>query len=211
VSKRFIITATDTDVGKTVFAAALTQALSGVYFKPVQAGLEDVDLDSVRRMTGLPGEHFLPELYRLRTPASPHRAAEIDGLEIDVARLVLPQTSRPLIVEGAGGLLVPLTRHTLYADVFQRWGAPVVLCTRTALGTINHSLMSLEALRSRNIPVCGIVFIGDENADSERTITEMGRVKRLGRLPRLQQLTPVNLLQAFTLNFKLRDFTDFSG
>ena len=211
MSKRFVITATDTDVGKTVFSAALTLALSGIYFKPVQAGLEDIDLDAVRRMTGLPAEHFLPELYRLRTPASPHRAAEIDGVDIDVARLVLPKTRLPLVVEGAGGLLVPLTRSTLYADVFRQWGAPVVLCARTALGTINHSLMSLEALRSRNIPVCGIAFIGDENADSERTIIEMGRVKRLGRLPRLQQLTTANLLQAFTQNFNLRDFTEFSG
>jgi dethiobiotin synthetase len=208
VSKRFVITATDTDVGKTVFAAALTQALAGVYFKPVQAGLQDIDLDSVRRMTGLPAEHFLPELYRLRTPASPHRAAELDGVEIDPARLVLPETSRPMVVEGAGGLLVPLTRTTLYVDVFRRWGAPVVLCARTALGTINHSLLSLEALRTRNIPVVGIAFIGDENADSERIICEMGRVKRLGRLPRLQQLTPEHLLQAFKQHFDLRDFTD---
>ena len=207
MSKRFVITATDTDVGKTVFAAALTQALSGIYFKPVQAGLEETDLDVVRRLTGFPEEHFLPEIYRLRTPASPHRAAEIDGIEIDTARLTLPQATRPLIVEGAGGLLVPLTRSTLYADVFRQWAAPVVLCARTALGTINHSLMSLEALRSRNIPICGIAFIGEENADSERTIVEFGRVKRLGRLPLLQPLTPETLQQAFAQNFNLADFT----
>lgn len=211
MSKRFIISATDTDVGKTVFAAALTQALSGIYFKPVQAGLDGTDLEEVRRLSGLPDEHFLPEIYRLRTPASPHRAAEIDGIEIDTARLVLPQTTRPLIVEGAGGLLVPLTRTTLYADVFRDWGAPVVLCARTALGTINHSLMSLEALRSRNIPICGIAFIGEENADSERAIVEIGRVRRLGRLPRLQPLTAETLRQAFAQHFNLADFIGPAG
>lgn len=202
----FLITATDTDVGKTVFAAALTRALEGIYFKPVQAGLEDVDTDTVRRLTGLPPGHFLPEIYRLRTPASPHYAAEQDGINIDMDRLVLPRTERPLIIESAGGLLVPLTRATLYADVFARWQAPAVLCARTALGTINHSLLSLEALRARNIPVLGVAFIGDPNPDSERTICEMGRVKRLGRLPHLAELTPEKLLQAFVQHFDLADF-----
>lgn len=208
MSRRFIITATDTGVGKTVFAATLTLALSGIYFKPVQAGLEDPDLDTVRRLTGLRESHFLPETYRLGSPLSPHRAAELDGIAIDPSRLQLPDTARPLIVEGAGGVLVPLTRERVYADVFRDWQAPVVLCARTTLGTINHSLLSLEALRRRDIGVLGIVFIGDENVDTQRTIVEMGGARSLGRLPYLESLTPAHLQAAFSRHFNVRDFQD---
>ncbi len=204
---RFVITGTDTGIGKTVFAAALTQALNGVYFKPVQAGIENgTDTETVRRLTGLGSDHFLTELYRLHTPASPHRAAEIDGIEIDPDTLVLPVTDQPLIIEGAGGLLVPLTRKTLFIDVFARWNAPVILCARTALGTINHSLLSIEALKRRSIPILGIAFIGDENIDTEWTIAEMSGVLRLGRLPRLEILNSRTLADAFARNFRIEDF-----
>jgi dethiobiotin synthetase len=207
MSLRFIVAGTDTDVGKTVFAAALTGALSGVYFKPVQAGLEPpTDTDTVRSLTGLCDEHFLPEVYRLRSPLSPHRAAEIDGLTIDPAKLALPDCNRPLIVEPAGGLLVPLTREILTIELIARWNAPVVLCARTSLGTINHSLLSLEALKRRTIPVLGVAFIGDANADTERTIVEMGKAKRLGRLPLLPQLNRGTLAEAFARSFRLEDF-----
>ncbi|HVB46867.1 MAG TPA: dethiobiotin synthase [Burkholderiales bacterium] len=207
MNHRIVVTATDTGVGKTVFAAALTLALSGVYFKPVQSGLdEETDTDAVRRLTGLPAGHFLPERYRLRSPLSPHRSAEIDGMEIDPGQLMLPRTERPLIVEGAGGLLVPLTRKILYIDVFARWGAPVILCARTTLGTINHTLLSLEALRRRTVPIRGVVFVGDENPDNERTIAEMGSIRPLGRLPRLAELTRERLARAFAENFRSQDF-----
>ena len=102
--------------------------------------------------------------------------------------------------------MVPLTRRTLYIDVFQRWGVPVVLCARTALGTINHSLLSIEALRTRDIPILGIVFVGDAMPDSERTICEFAGVKRLGRLPLLPRLTPVTLGEAFAADFRRQDF-----
>jgi len=111
-----------------------------------------------------------------------------------------------LIVEGAGGLLVPLTREVAYIDVIARWRAPVVLCARTTLGTINHSLLSIEALRARGIPLLGVVFIGDESAESERIIVEMGHVRRLGRLPYLAQLTGEMLRAAFALHFQIDDF-----
>jgi dethiobiotin synthetase len=206
MKRRFVVAGTDTDVGKTVFAAALTRALSGVYFKPVQAGLEPpTDMDTVRALTGLDEDHFLPEIYRLRNPLSPHRAAELDGIVIDPERLVLPHADA-LVVEPAGGLLVPLTRAILSIDVIARWQVPVVLCARTALGTINHSLLSIEALRRRSIPVLGIAFIGDENPDTERTIVEMGAVKRLGRLPRLDPLNRDTLAAAFSQHFRLADF-----
>jgi dethiobiotin synthetase len=202
-----VVTGTDTGVGKTVFAAALAGALGAVYWKPIQAGLlEETDRQVVLRLSGLPEERVLPEAYRLKTPASPHLAAEIDGITIDPEALVLPRTDGPLVVEGAGGLLVPLTREVAYIDVIGRWRAPVVLCARTTLGTINHTLLSIEALRARGIPLLGIAFIGDENAESERIIVEMGQVRRLGRLPHLAELTRDALRAAFALHFNAVDF-----
>jgi dethiobiotin synthetase len=202
-----VVTGTDTDVGKTVFAAALAGALGAHYWKPVQAGLDDgTDSTRVAALAGLPAERVLHEGYRLATPCSPHRAAEIDGVAIDPARLVLPEVDGPLVVEGAGGVLVPVTRSLLFADLFARWQAPVVLVARTSLGTINHSLLSLAALRSRGVPVLGVAFIGDANSDSEDTICAMGRAKRLGRLPRIDPLMPGSLAAAFAAHFDLADF-----
>ena len=205
-----VVTGTDTGIGKTVFAAALTGALGAYYWKPVQAGLEPDgtgDADAVARLSGQPRAHILPEAWRLATPCSPHRAAEIDGVTIDPDALTPPQVNGALVIEGAGGALVPVTRTFTFADVFGRWGLPTVLVARTELGTINHSLLSLEALRRRGVPVLGIAFVGDENADSEATIAEMGEVKRLGRLPRLATLDPQTLAEAFASNFRVEDFT----
>ena len=204
-----VVTGTDTGIGKTVFAAALAGALGARYWKPVQAGLDDdggSDSQRVAHLAGLTLERVHPEAYRLTTPCSPHRAAELDSVEIDPARLILPEGGGPLVVEGAGGVLVPLTRQWLYADQFARWGAPVVLVARTALGTINHTLLSLEALRARAVPVLGVAFIGDAVPDSEATIAAIGKVKRLGRLPILAELTPAALAAAFAAAFDVEDF-----
>jgi dethiobiotin synthetase len=205
----FIVTGTDTDVGKTVFSAALTLALDGVYYKPVQCGLAPNgggDREAVLTMAGLDASRALPEVYRLSAPLSPHRAAEIDGIVIDPARLDPPEMDRPLIIEGAGGLLVPITRGLLQADLFKTWRLPLILCARTALGTINHTLLSVEAVRTRGMELLGIAFIGDENVDTERTIVEIAGVRRLGRLPRLDTLTPAMLTAAFAAHFVLSDF-----
>ncbi|MET3723113.1 dethiobiotin synthase [Sphingomonas trueperi] len=207
MTQTFIVTGTDTGIGKTVFAAALAGALDGRYWKPVQAGLDDgSDSERTAALSGLPIGHILPEAYRLVTPCSPHLAAEIDGVTIDLDRLALPAVDGPLVVEGAGGALVPVTREILYADVFARWGKPVVLVARTALGTINHSLLSIEALRARGVPIHGIAFVGDPVEDSEATIAAIGKVKRLGRLPMLSDLGPEALAQAFAEAFNLADF-----
>ncbi len=207
MTQTFIVTGTDTGIGKTVFAAALAGALGARYWKPVQAGLDDgSDSERTAALSGLPIGHILPEAYRLVTPCSPHLAAEIDGVTIDLDRLALPSVDGPLVVEGAGGALVPVTREILYADVFARWGKPVVLVARTALGTINHSLLSIEALRARGVPIHGIAFVGDAVEDSEATIAAIGKVKRLGRLPMLPELTSAALAQAFADAFDLADF-----
>lgn len=207
MTRRVVVTGTDTGLGKTVFAAALTGALDGYYWKPLQSGTEDgVDSDVVRRLSGLPPDRILPEAHVFRTPVSPHQAAEIDGVTINPAVLTPPPCDRPLVIEGAGGLMVPVTRETLLIDVFARWSEPVVLVARTALGTINHSLLSIEAMRLRSIPILGVAFIGDEYAETERAICDFGGVKRLGRLPRLDPLNAGALASAFAGAFDLSDF-----
>ena len=207
MSFRVVVTGTDTDVGKTVFCAGLTRLLDGAYWKPVQAGLAgETDAEVVRRLAELPADRVLPEAWRLHTPASPHLAAEIDGVLIDPERLSMPQTTRPLIVEGAGGLLVPLTRRTLLIEVIARWGAPVVLCARTRLGTINHTLLSIEALRRRSIPLLGVALLGEAHAENQRIIEALGEVRVLGRLPHLDPLSPSALSSAFAQAFARESF-----
>jgi dethiobiotin synthetase len=202
MTARFVVTGTDTGIGKTIFAAALTGAIGARYWKPVQAGLdEETDTEAVARLARV---ETVAETYRLVTPASPHLAAQRDGVEIDTDTLVPPPG--PLVIEGAGGALVPLTRTTVYADVFARWQIPVIVCARTALGTINHSLLTIEALKARNVPIHGIAFIGDAMPDSETIIPELSGVRRLGRLPRLDPLTPETLAAAFAANFQSTDF-----
>ncbi|VVT21807.1 ATP-dependent dethiobiotin synthetase BioD [Sphingomonas sp. EC-HK361] len=202
-----VITATGTDIGKTVLAAALTAALDGCYWKPVQAGLDDgTDRARVAALTSLPEHRLLPEAYRLTTPCSPHRAAEIDGVTIDIDRLQPPACDRPLVIEGAGGALVPFTRDTAFADLVARWQLPAVLVAATTLGTISHSLTAIEALRVRGVTVRGVAFVGDAVEDSEATIAAMGNVKRLGRLPLLDPLGHETLSAAFAANFDVADF-----
>ena len=254
---RFVVTGTDTGIGKTIFSAALAGATGAPYWKPIQAGLDEetdsqtvakllpvrsVGRGTVREAEGggattsrnrpsvspepsaqltlsackaveedchLPiatrqGGAILPEAYRLNTPASPHIAAEIDGVTIDIDTLTPP--SGDLIIEGAGGSLVPVTRTTLYADIFARWQIPVIVCARTALGTINHSLLTIEALRSRSVPIHGLAFLGDAVPDSEAIISEISGVRRLGRLPTIAPLTSETLTEAFKANFDIADF-----
>jgi dethiobiotin synthetase len=204
---RLVVAGTDTDVGKTVLCAGLVGLLDASYWKPVQSGTADgCDSERVRLLAGIRSDRVVPEAFRLRTPASPHYAAESDGVEINAERLMPPETQRPLVIELAGGLMVPLNRRALQIDVLSRWEYPVVLAARTRLGTINHTLLSIEALRRRSIPLRGVVFIGEEQSDSERTICEMGATRRLGRLPWLDPLDRVTLTAAMAANFKREDF-----
>jgi dethiobiotin synthetase len=198
-----------TRASATVFSAALADAMHASYWKPVQSGLEDVaDSDTVARLGGLPAHRILPEAYRLSTPASPHLSARLDGVTIDAEKLEPPACNGPLIIEGAGGVLVPLSEKILFADVFARWGIPVILCARTSLGTINHALLSVEALRNRKIPICGVAFIGSENPDTQAIIGAIGKVKVLGRLPLLESLSNDTLHRAFLEAFELASFTE---
>ena len=209
MSERIVVTGTDTNIGKTIFSAALCRALGADYWKPVQSGLEgETDSELAARLGGLAPGRVHREQYRLTAPASPHYAAALENVTIEALSLTPPETERPLVIEGAGGLLVPLTPDIVYADVCRRWGLSVVLCARTSLGTINHSLLSIEALRTRGIPLLGIAFIGEANEDSEATIARIGKVRRLGRMPWLDPLDGAALAAAFAANF---DVTDFLG
>lgn len=181
---QFVITGTDTDVGKTVCAAMYTLGLAGLYWKPIQCGIEEgTDRKTVAEICGK--EYTLPETYIFKAPLSPHRASELENITIDIDTLTVPDTpeAKPLIIEGAGGLMVPITREFLFIDLFKRWNIPVILCARTALGTINHTLLSIEALKTRNIPIHGIVFIGEDNADTVQTIQNISGVNILGQIP----------------------------
>jgi dethiobiotin synthetase len=207
MSAGFIVTGTDTGIGKTVFSAALVSALDGYYWKPIQAGLEgETDSDAVRRLSRLPHERILPEAYRLRMPASPHIAAAREGIALEASYLTLPVCAGPLVIEGAGGLLVPLSDDLLQIDLFAAWELPVILCARTALGTINHTLLSLEALDKRQIRVHGIAFIGSAAEEVESTIVAFGCAPRLGRLPFIDALDATHLAAAFRANFDLSAF-----
>ncbi len=207
MSARFVIVGTDTGVGKTVFSAGLVGALSGFYWKPVQAGLEEeTDSQCVLRLSGLPPERILPEAYRLETPASPHLAARLDGLAIDPSRLDPPDTAGPLVIETAGGVMTPLTIETPTIDLLARWRFPAIVVARTTLGTINHSLLTMEALRRREIPLRGVAFVGEANEDTQNTIARMGRVAMLGRLPNLSPLNPETLRHRLRRGFRRRGF-----
>ena len=184
-----------------MFAAALCASSGAAYWKSVQAGFDpEGDKETAARL----GATVLPEAYRFKLAASPHQAAAAEGVTIDTDALNPPDGA--VVIEGAGGLMVPLTRTTLNIDVFVRWNLPLVLCARTQLGTINHTLLSVEAIRARKIPLLGIAFIGDAQGESEGIIIEKSGAKRLGRLPRLTPLNRESLSAAFAANFKLGDF-----
>lgn len=198
---QLVVCGTDTDVGKTVVSALLVEGLGARYWKPVQSGLAGgSDSERVQRLLELPAERLLPEAYRLSVPVSPHWAAERDGVVIDPERLALPEGEEPLVVECAGGLLVPLRRDWLQIDQILRWGLPVVLVARSGLGTLNHTLLSLEALRQRRIPVLGLVLNGPLHPDNPRTLEQLGGVPVLAELPPLEPLDREGLRRQWQQN-----------
>ncbi|MCK5373781.1 MAG: dethiobiotin synthase [Alphaproteobacteria bacterium] len=214
---RIVITGTDTEIGKTTFSAALMLGLEKAglkphYWKPIQSGITDgVDTRSVQRLSGLPDDRFMAERYIFSQSLSPHRAAELDGQSVDMKALCnlenIPACDDgTLIIEGAGGLMVPLTRKNLQINLYKEWQIPVILCARTGLGTINHTLLSLEALWSRKIPVRGLVFIGEENPDNVETIAAFSKTEILGVMPKLDRLDPKTLVDIFATNFNIQDF-----
>ena len=193
-SNALVICGTDTDVGKTVVSSLVVQGLGATYWKPVQSGLEGGgDSGRLQALLQLPAERLLPEAYRLQTPVSPHWAAELEGITIDPARLALPAVAGALVVETAGGLLVPLRRDWLQIDQLATWGLPVLLVARSGLGTLNHTLLSVEALRQRSIPLLGLVLNGPLHPDNPTTLAALTQAPVLAQLPPLEPLTASGL------------------
>ena len=209
---RLVICGTDTDVGKTIVSALFVQGLEATYWKPVQSGTEGGgDRQRVIDLLGLPKERWQQEAYAFQAPVSPHWAAEQEGRCIDPELLQLPAIDQPLVVETAGGLMVPLTRHWLQIQQLQRWQLPVVLVARSELGTLNHTLLSLEALRSRHIPILGLVINGPSHADNPRTLNELGDVPLLCELPPLEQLNAAALARQWQVqNVKAKVETEIN-
>jgi len=187
--KKYFITGIGTEVGKTVASAIVTQALKADYWKPVQAGeLDSSDSMKVADLIDNDKSFFHPEAYRLNQPMSPHAAAERDGVKIDVSSIEIPNTDNHLVIEGAGGLLVPLNNKDTILDLIEHLDCEVILVSRHYLGSINHTLMSIELLKQRHIPIKGILFNGNENKDTESIITKMSGIEAIGRIDELEDL-----------------------
>jgi dethiobiotin synthetase len=207
--ERFFVTGTDTGIGKTVVSALLCAALDAYYWKPIQTGTrEGTDRRTVERLAELPRGKALPETYRFAPPVSPHLAARKAGVTIELKTIQTPEIGmrENLIVEGAGGVLVPINETHLMMDLMKHLGLPVLLVARTALGTINHTLLSLAALRSARLTVRGVVMVGKPNAENRKAIEHYGQIGVVGAVPRLRKINRVTLLNAFHKNFDPRGF-----
>ena len=207
--KRLFVTGTDTGVGKTIVSALFCAALDGMYWKPIQTGSrEGTDREAVRKLASLEPENEIAEAYCLPEPVSPHLAAEWNGIRIRLEAIQPPSIpeSRWLIAEGAGGVLVPLNDSEFMVDLMKHLGFPAVLVARTAFGTINHTLLSLAALRAKQIPVVGVVLNGAENADNRAALEHFGQIPVLGWIPPLQTISRLELRQVFDVHFSRSHF-----
>ncbi|HEV2501151.1 MAG TPA: dethiobiotin synthase [Terriglobia bacterium] len=202
------ITGTDTNVGKTVLSALLTAALNAVYWKPVQSGaLEGTDRQAVMQWAEISESQTQPESYCFDPPVSPHLAAREAGVKINLSEIHLPLCEgAPLIVEGAGGVLAPLNEKETIIDLIQHLGLPTVVASRTALGTINHTLLTLAALRQVGAEVRGVVMLGPENVENSRAIEHYGSTRVIGHIPWLREINRAALLDVFKAHFNRDNF-----
>lgn len=182
MNKTYFITGIGTDVGKTIVAAIITEALEADYWKPIQAG--DLDYSDTSKVKGLISNSksfFHHNSFSLNHPMSPHAAAKLDGINITTEKIKRPKTANDLVIEGAGGLLVPLNEKELLIDLMQPTDE-ILLVSRTYLGSINHTLLSLEALKNRGLKCFGIIFNGEKNEETEGVIQKISGVKLIGRI-----------------------------
>ena len=209
-SKRIIICGTDTDVGKTIVSSFFVQGLKGIYWKPIQSGTEEgTDTKTVCNLLNLEPNRYISERYKFKAPVSPHWAAEQESGFIEPSNLKLPDLDELIIIETAGGLMVPLNRDWLQIDQLKVWGAPIILVARTGLGTLNHTLLSLEALRHRNLVVLGIVLNGPQHKDNPKTLEQFGDTKILACLPIFEEVNAKVLSQEWNkqqLDQKLKEY-----
>ena len=197
---RLFVTGTDTGVGKTVVCAVLMAGLDGVYWKPVQSGaVEGTDTAFVRRVTGLDDSHFRNESCVFDAPVSPHLAAQMEGRKIDVDGITVPAADpgTPLIMEGAGGVMVPLDDTRLMLDLVVRIGAPVLVVAPSRLGMINHTLLTVDRLRQAGLPVFGVVINGPPNRENRRAVEHYGKVAVIAEIEPMPEIHPASLKSCF--------------
>ncbi len=205
MAQGFFITGTDTNVGKTVLSALLCAALPARYWKPIQTGAsEGTDREQVIRWAGLTANLAAPEAYLFQDPVSPHLAARNAGVEISLDTIIVPEDSSglPLIVEGAGGVMAPVNSRQFMVDLMAHMSLPVILASRSTLGTINHTLLSLRALREARVSVRGVVLIGPENLENQKAIEHYGEVRIAGLIPELKEINRQTLCDTFARHFK---------
>ncbi len=198
--QKFFVTGTDTDVGKSLVCALLLLGLKADYWKPVQSGLApSTDTEWLKQVTGLPHDHFHPETYRLSRPLSPHAAAELEGVQIrlECFQAPVPAPGRHLIVEGAGGLMVPLNRTDFMLDLMKQLGLPVLLVARSTLGTINHTLLSLEQMRRYGLSILGVVINGPKNLSNKKAIEFYGSTSVLAEIEPLPRIDGDSLMREY--------------
>jgi dethiobiotin synthetase len=210
MGERIFVTGIDTDIGKTVISAILVEALEADYWKPVQAGdLEFSDTAKVRSLTSNQESCFFEESFRLNTPASPHHSALLDGVEIHLDKIIPPTTPKHLVIEGAGGLMVPLNeKGDMILDVLKKTATKVVLVSKNYLGSINHTLSAFEVLKSHGLKVDLIVFNGDQNESTERIIVSSVRPGSVLRVPSFQSVNK-NSVYSFCKSHKNQLISEF--
>jgi dethiobiotin synthetase len=204
MANRFFITGTDTGIGKTVVSALLCAALDATYWKPIQTGTrEGSDRNMVIKLAEIPASKTIPENYKFGPPVSPHLAARLAGARIELRKIRIPQlgANEALIVEGAGGALVPINRTHLMTDLMTHLKLPVVLVARSSLGTINHTLLSLAALRSAKLDVRGVVMVGKPNRENRNAIEHYGDIEVIGAVPMLAEINRKTLVGVFRNHF----------
>lgn len=204
MAKRYFVTGIGTGIGKTIVSAILVEKLSADYWKPIQSGdLENSDTKNVKSLITNGISIFHPEVYRLTQPFSPHKSAKIDAIEIDIDKINAPSTSNNLVIEGAGGLFVPLNDRYLMIDLIQKLQVEVIVVSKNYLGSINHTLLTIEALRVRNIGIKGLLFNGEEDVDTESFILNYTNVAYLGRIGALDAINKQTISASIN---NVRDF-----
>jgi dethiobiotin synthetase len=197
LNKPLFITGIGTGIGKTLIAAIVVEKLKADYWKPIQSGdLDNSDTMKVQNLVSNTETVFHWESYRLTQPYSPHKSAKLDGLVIDEQAIIAPKTNNQVVIEGAGGLMVPLNDHFLMLDLIKHLDAEVILVSQNYLGSINHTLLSAEVLKQRGIPIKGIIFNGEADASSEEYILNYTQIPLLGRVPVLAEITPLSIAEA---------------
>ena len=191
---KFIICGTDTDVGKTLISSFFVRGLQSFYWKPIQSGIgTETDSQFILRLSGIEKKKILKEAYIFNKPVSPHWAAEIDKKKIDINLLNLPSIEGSLVVETSGGLMVPITRNFLQIDQIKKWALPVVIVCRSSLGTLNHTLLTIEALKKRNIKILGLMVNGEKHQDNPKTLRQFSKLPIIAEFPRLKNVDKNNL------------------